>query len=88
MIMIYTLSFTLHGKAYSNSQEVPGRYLNNQYEAVACGLLLGLIDEKGFSRQDVYTNLSLRENGEDNGTVTNNIVWVAERYIPISEEVK
>ncbi len=86
--MIYTLTFKCHGKSYMNSQTVPGKYLPNQYEAVACGLLLGKIELNRLKRDDVYTDLCLVEQGEMGGTRVDNVVWNAEQYIPISQEVK
>lgn len=86
--MTYTLTFTCHGKSYLNAHTASGRCLPNQYEAVVCGLLLGEIDSKGLSRDDVYNNLCLREQGNIDGNEVENVVWTAERYIPISQEVK
>lgn len=86
--MKYTLTFKHRGKSYINSESVPGKYMTNQHEAVACGLLLGEIDSKGLSREDVYTDLCLLEEGEENGIAVNRVVWTVQRYIPISQEVK
>lgn len=87
-MMNYTLTFKHHGKSYINSESIPGKYMTSQYEAVACGLLLGEIDSKRLSRDDVYTDLCLREEGKENGIAVNRAVWTAQRYIPISQEVK
>lgn len=86
--MIYTLTFQHHGKSYTNSEEVPGKYMDNQLEAVACALLLGEIEARGLSREEVYTDLCLREEGKENGIEVNNIVWGSDSYIPTSKEVK
>lgn len=86
--MIYTLTFKHHGKPYTNSESVPGKYMITQHEAVACGLLLGEIESKGLSRDEVYTDLCLREEGKENGVEVNNIVWAADKYAPVSMEVK
>lgn len=86
--MIYSLTFQYHGKAYTNSEIVPGKYMNNQLEAVACALLLGEIEARGFSREEVYTELCLRELGKENGVEVNNVVWASRSYRPTSTEVK
>lgn len=86
--MTYTLTFTCHGKSYLNAQTGSGRCLSNQHEAVALGLLLGEIDSKGLSRDIVYNDLCLREQGIVDGKEVDNVVWTAERYLPISKEVK
>ena len=85
--MIYTLTFKCHGESYSNFQSVPGKFLPNQYEAVACGLLLWKIEREHLSREDKYMELCLIEYDETEGKVINP-VWTAEEYTPISEEVK
>lgn len=87
-MMIYTLTFQYHGKAYTNSEKVPGKYMDNQLEAVACALLLGEIEARGLSREEVYTDLYLREEGKENGIEVNNVVWFSRYYIPTSTEVK
>lgn len=87
IVMIYTLKFKCHGRAYSNSQTVPGKFLPNQYEAVVCGLLLWKIEQENLSREDKYVDLSLIEYNENDGNVVNP-VWTAQTYVPISEEVK
>jgi len=85
--MIYTLKFKCHGRSYSNYQIVPGKALPNQYEAVACGLLLWKIEQENLSREDKYVDLCLIEYDENDGNVRKP-VWTAQVYIPISEEVK
>lgn len=87
-MMNYTLTFKHHGKSYANSEIVPGKYMENQFEAVACALLLGEIEARGLSREEVYTDLCLREEGKENGIKVNNIVWGSDSYIPTSTEVK
>ena len=87
-MMNYTLTFKHHGKSYINSESIPGKYMTSQYEAVACGLLLGEIDSKRLSRDDVYTDLCLREEGKENGIEVSNVVWAHHSYIPTSTEVK
>lgn len=87
-MMIYTLTFKHHGKSYTNSESVPGKYIDNQHEAVACGLLLGEIESKGLSRDGVYTDLCLHEKGNENGIEVCNIVWRSQTYVPTSTEVK
>lgn len=87
-MMNYTLTFKHHGKSYTNSEIVPGKYMDNQLEAVACALLLGEIDARGLSREEVYTDLCLREEGIENGAEVNNIVWGLNSYIPTSTEVR
>ena len=86
--MTYTLTFTCHGKSYINAQTGSGRCLPNQYEAVALGLILGEIDSKGLSRENVYSNLCLREQGVIDGIEVDNVVWTAKLYIPTSQEVQ
>ena len=85
--MIYTLTFNCQGKSYSNSQTVPGKFLPQQLEAVACGLLLRKIEHENLSREDEYADLCLIEYNENNGNVANP-VWTSKVYYPISEEVK
>jgi len=85
--MIYTLTFKHSGKSYSNFQTVPGKYLPNQYEAVACGLLLWKIERENLSREETYVDLCLIEYDENDGNVVNP-VWTASVYTPVSKEVK
>ena len=85
--MKYTLTFKCHGKSYSNFQSVPGKYLPNQYEAVACGLLLWKIEQENLSRDDKYVDVNLIEYNEKDGSI-NKSVWTAKEYTPISEELK
>ncbi len=84
--MIYTLTFKFQGKYYSNSEVVAKKCRSHQYEAVACGLLLGKIDQEKFSREDKYMDLCLTE--QDENISFKNVVWVASVYVPISVEVK
>lgn len=81
--MIYKLFFTFKGVEYSNSQIVPKQYLGNQREVVACGLLLGKIDEKNLPRTEWYHNLKLIELNDSGGDES--IVWKQECYLPISK---
>lgn len=82
--MIYTITFKCHGKPYFNFQTVPGKCLSNQYEAVACGLLLGKIEQEGLSKEDKYVDACLYENDGK----TEAIVWASQEYWPIGMEVK
>lgn len=84
--MIYTLTFKCNGRSFSNFQTVPGKYLPNQYEAVACGLLLWKIEQENLPRENRYIDLCLIEQDEIKGTDIT--VWTAKEYIPISNEVK
>lgn len=82
-MMTYKLFFKFKGVEYSNSQIVPQQYLDNQIEAVACGLLLGKIDEENLPRTEWYYNLKLIERNDSGGTES--IVWEQECYLPISK---
>lgn len=84
--MKYTLTFKHRGKSYSNHEVVPEKFHENQYEAVACGLLLGEIEQHNLSRNDKYVDLCLIEYGETEGSAKP--IWGASLYIPTSEEVK
>lgn len=84
--MTYTLTFTHHGKSYSNFQVNSDSCLPHQYEAVACGLLLWKIEHENLSRDDKYHALRLIE--YDEKKAESKEVWTAEEYIPYSTEVK
>ena len=85
--MVYTLYFKNKGKPFFNFQTGSEKALPNQYEAIACGLLLGIIEKESLSRDDKYVDLELLENEEAVGSVVK-VVWCAKEYIPTSIEVK
>ncbi len=85
--MVYTLYFKSHGKPFFNFQTGTGVALPNQYEAIACGLLLGVIEKEGLSREECYEDLELLENDESAGSVVK-VVWCAKEYFPISERIE
>lgn len=82
--MIYSLTFQFNGKLYANSQTVSEKCLEHQYEAVACGLLLGKLEQEKLSRDNTYLDLCLNE---IDGDIVNP-VWTAQEYVPTSVEVK
>lgn len=85
--MKYTLTFKHRGRSYSNHEVVPEKFNENQYEAVACGLLLWRIEQQSLSRNDKYFDLCLIECDEADDK-TAKAVWVAPEYVPTSEEIK
>lgn len=85
--MVYILTFNHKGKSYSASEALSGKYEPQQYEAAACGLILGKIDREGLSRTDIYRDVCLLEYDEKEKTVINP-VWCAESYVPDSKELK
>ena len=85
-IMLYILSFKHGGKQYVNYQHAAEKALDSEYEAVACGLLLGEIEKHGMNREDRYVDVALVELDENDGVI--NIVWSQDVYYAISQELK
>ncbi len=85
--MFYTVFFRHHGKDYSITRPVSGKYLPNQYETVVCGLLLEKLELANLSRNDRYVDVKLFES-ESEDVSDFNLVWAAEVYTPNSIEVK
>lgn len=83
--MIYQLTFYHGAKEYSIADRIQDKVLENQYEAVANGLLLTEIERQGLSCNDTYHDLVLFEINTDGVTLS---IWRAEKYVPLSSEVK
>lgn len=85
--MIYELIFKCHGKLFSFSQSALRKAHDNQYEAIALGLLLDVIEREHLSREDKYIDLEMLEYEETPGSVKS-VVWSSKEYIPVSTELK
>lgn len=84
--MIYSINFTCQGRKFTADSASLDKALENQYEAIALGMILTEQEKAGIARGEKCVECSLIEMNETSGV--SNVVWGADIYNPNSVQVE